>query len=136
MDYLTRLVRTQLAQSGLDLSNDEVVASKVSLISQPFVQDGVDRPSGVPLPTVIAIAAGLAVVLLVALLLYLRKRRLDQIAAEEEAAALAAEQTKVELPTIDLDQVTNETQMRRQLEHLAKRKPDEFRQSAPYLASG
>ncbi|REK57896.1 MAG: flagellar M-ring protein FliF [Thermobacillus sp.] len=126
MDYLTRLVRTQLAQSGLDLSNDDVVVSKVSLISQPFVQDTAGGSSGVPLPTILAIAGALAAILLVALFLYLRKRRLDRIAAEEEAAALEAEQPKVELPTIDLDQVTTETQMRRQLEHFAKRKPDDF----------
>jgi len=126
MDYLTRLVRTQLAQSGLDLSNDDVVASKVSLISQPFVQDTAGGSSGVTLPTILAIAGALAAILLVALFLYLRKRRLDRIAAEEEAAALEAEQPKVELPTIDLDQVTTETQMRRQLEHFAKRKPDDF----------
>jgi flagellar M-ring protein FliF len=125
VDYLTRLVRTQLAQSGLDLT-DEVVSSKVSLITQPFVQDSAEASAGVPLWTVLAIAGALLVVLAAVLFYILRKRKLERIRAEEEAAALEAEQQKVELPTIDLDQVTTETQMRRQLEHFAKRKPDDF----------
>ena len=125
VDYLTRLVRTQLAQSGLDLT-DEVVASKVSLITQPFVQDSAEASAGVPLWTVLAIVGALLVILAAVLFYILRKRKLERIRAEEEAAALEAEQQKVELPTIDLDQVTTETQMRRQLEHFAKRKPDDF----------
>ena len=125
MDYLTRLVRTQLAQSGLELS-DEMIAGKVSLITQPFVQETAEASAGLPIGTILAIAGALAAILAAVLFWILRKRRLERIAAEEEAAALAAEQQKVELPTIDLDQVTNETQMRRQLEHFAKRKPDDF----------
>jgi flagellar M-ring protein FliF len=124
MDYLTRLVRTQLAQSGLDLT-DEAVAGKVSLITQPFIQDTA-AAAGLPLAWTLAIAGALLAALAAVLFYILRKRRLERIRAEEEAAALEAEQQKVELPTIDLDQVTTETQMRRQLEHFAKRKPDDF----------
>jgi len=125
MDYLTRLVRTQLAQSGVELT-DEAVAGKVSLITQPFVQDTAEPSAGLPLATILAIAGAIVLAAAAVLFWILRKRRLEQIRAEEEAAALEAEQQKVELPTIDLDQVTNETQMRRQLEHFAKRKPDDF----------
>jgi len=125
MDYLTRLVRTQLAQSGLELT-DEAVAGKVSLITQPFVQDTAEASTGVQLWMILALAGALLAALAAVLFYFLRKRRLERIRAEEEAAALEAEQQKVELPTIDLDQVTTETQMRRQLEHFAKRKPDDF----------
>ncbi|MNW08930.1 hypothetical protein D3C71_2058110 [compost metagenome] len=34
--------------------------------------------------------------------------------------------SKVEYPTLDLDNVTNDNQARKNLETLAKRKPDEF----------
>jgi len=124
-DYLTRLVRTQLAQSGMELT-DEAIAAKVSLITQPFVQDTAEPSAGLPLAAILAIVGALVLAAAAVLFWYLRKRRLERIRAEEEAAALAAEQQKVELPTIDLDQVTNESQMRRQIEHFAKRKPDDF----------
>lgn len=125
MDYLSTLVRTQLAQSGLDLTNDDDVMRKVSLISQPFVQEAAAGEGGLPLGTILAIAGALLATLLIGLFLFLRRRRQAELEAMEEEAA-AAEQAQVELPTIDVDQVTTESQMRRQLEHFAKRKPDDF----------
>jgi flagellar M-ring protein FliF len=43
----------------------------------------------------------------------------------QEAAELAA-MPRVEMPTIDIDNVSSESQVRKQLESLAKRKPDDF----------
>jgi flagellar M-ring protein FliF len=42
------------------------------------------------------------------------------------AAAAAAEPVRVEFPTIDLENVSNDHQVRKNLETLAKRKPEEF----------
>ncbi|MEO3945107.1 flagellar basal-body MS-ring/collar protein FliF [Gorillibacterium sp. CAU 1737] len=50
-----------------------------------------------------------------------RRRRNNALVEEFEPAP-----TRVEYPTIDLDAETGETQMRKQLEMLAKKKPDEF----------
>ncbi len=56
---------------------------------------------------------------------FMRRRRKAQ--EEAEAAALLEDAApKVEFPTIDIDNVNNENQIRKQLEQLAKRKPDEF----------
>jgi flagellar M-ring protein FliF len=115
-------VRTLLAESGQDLS-DPAMGRRVSVLSQAFETNTV-QPSGL---TVSAYwLAGLGV-LAVALLggggYYIYRRRK---AAEEAAALAAAEVPKVELPTIDIDNVSNESQVRKQLESLAKRKPEEF----------
>ena len=46
--------------------------------------------------------------------------------AEAQALAEMAVSTKAEFPTLDFDQVGNDSQVRKQLEQLAKKKPDEF----------
>jgi flagellar M-ring protein FliF len=47
-------------------------------------------------------------------------------AAEAQAIAEMAVSTKAEFPTLDFEQVGNDSQVRKQLEQLAKKKPDEF----------
>ncbi|WP_123040037.1 flagellar basal-body MS-ring/collar protein FliF [Cohnella candidum] len=115
-------VRTLLAESGQTL-NDQDLAKRVSVISQTFNANAA-QSSGL---TVSAYwLAGLGV--LAAALLggggyYVYRRRK---AAREAAELAAAEVPRVELPTIDIDNVSNESQVRKQLENLAKRKPEEF----------
>ena len=121
MSYLTTLVRTQLAQSGLELT-DDAVTQKVALISQPFATPGDAGGGGLPLGTILAIAGGALAIGAIVVFLVMRRRK--QAALEAEAESI--EPPKVELPTIDLDHVTNESQMRKQLEQFAKRKPDDF----------
>jgi flagellar M-ring protein FliF len=124
MSYLTTLVRTQLAESGQDLMDDTLLSRKVSLISQPFAEgaDG-SSPGGLPLGWAIGIGAAALAVGVIAAVVLMRRRRQAAIAAAEEESLQPA---KVELPTIDLDQVTTESQMRKQLEQFAKRKPEDF----------
>jgi flagellar M-ring protein FliF len=50
----------------------------------------------------------------------MRRRRAQQLEAE---MALPA---KVELPTIDIENVSNDNQVRKQLETLAKKRPEDF----------
>jgi flagellar M-ring protein FliF len=117
---LLRSSRVLLAESGLDLS-DASLAQRVSVISQSF--DGnVVASGGVATSTLWLAGLGLlALALLGGGGYYMYRRR----KTAQEAAKLA-ENPRVELPTIDLDHVANENQMRKQLESLAKRKPDEF----------
>lgn len=122
MSYLTTVVRTSLAQSGQELT-DEAVSQKVSLISQPFAQPGDSPAGGLPLGTILAIAGGALAIGAVIVYVLMRRRKQAELAAAEE---MSIEPPKVELPTIDLDQVTTESQMRKQLEQFAKRKPDDF----------
>jgi flagellar M-ring protein FliF len=117
---LLRSARVLLAESGLDLS-DAALAQRVSVLSQSF-QGNVVSSGGVS-PSVLWLAG--AGVLALALLggggyIMYRRRKATQEAAEIAAIVPA------ELPTIDLDNVANESQVRKQLESLAKRKPDDF----------
>lgn len=119
---LVRSVRVLLADSGLNLT-DEQVADRVTVISQAF--EGVDSGASGSASTSNYLLAGLGVLALAILggggyLVYSRRKK-----AAQEAAELAAV-PRAELPTIDIDNVANESQVRKQLESLAKRKPDEF----------
>ena len=119
---LVRSVRVLLAESGLSLT-DEQLADRVSVISQTF--QGVNGGAGGGASNSSYLLAGLGVLALALLggggyIVYSRRKK-----AAQEAAELAAV-PRVELPTIDIDNVAGESQVRKQLESLAKRKPDEF----------
>jgi flagellar M-ring protein FliF len=116
---LLRSARVLLAESGLDLS-DEALGQRVSVMSQSF-SGNVDASGASPSTFWLAGAGLLALALLGGGGYYLYRRR----KAEREAAELEA-MPRAELPTIDIDNVANESQVRKQLESLAKRKPDEF----------
>lgn len=120
-NVLLSSVRVLLAQSDLDLT-DEQLEKRVSVISQAFM-DSSSSETGFMSSTTIwwAALALLAVALAGGGGYYLARRRKQQA-----AEALDAMPQPVELPTIDIESVTNESQVRKQLESLAKRKPDEF----------
>jgi len=117
---LLRSARVLLAESGLDLS-DDALAQRVSVLSQSF--EGYDASSGGAKTSALWLAGAglLALALLGGGGYYIyRRRKAAQEAEEFEAAPIA------QMPTIDIESVTNESQVRKQLEGLAKRKPDEF----------
>ncbi|CAM4248729.1 flagellar basal-body MS-ring/collar protein FliF [Paenibacillus tarimensis] len=122
--YLTEMVRAQLRESGQNVEDDTVMQRKVSIITQPFVgATDSAASSGMPLAWVIGIAVAVLALAGGAVFFILRKRkRAEALEAEEEMI----QPNRVELPTIDLDQVTSESQVRKQLEQLANKKPDEF----------
>jgi flagellar M-ring protein FliF len=115
-------VRTLLADSGQDMS-DQAMSKRVSVLSQTFNANAV-QPSGLTVSAYWLAGIGvLAAALLGGGGYFIYRRRK---AAQEAAALASAEVPRVELPTIDIDNVSNESQVRKQLENLAKRKPDEF----------
>jgi flagellar M-ring protein FliF len=117
---LLRSARVLLAESGLDLS-DAALAQRVSVLSQSF-EGNVVSSGGVSPSTLWLAGAGLLALALLGGGGYVMYRRRK---STQEAAEIAAI-VPAELPTIDLDNVANESQVRKQLESLAKRKPDEF----------
>lgn len=121
---LVRSVRVLLAESGLNLT-DEQLADRVTVISQAFVSGTTGESGGFSSSSYWLAGIGLLALALLGGGGYLiaRKRRLKK--EEQEAAELAAV-ARPEMPTIDIDNVSNESQVRKQLESLAKRKPDEF----------
>ncbi|WP_256761375.1 flagellar basal-body MS-ring/collar protein FliF [Cohnella sp. WQ 127256] len=117
---LLRSARVLLAESGLDLS-DEALTQRVSVLSQSFAGTDVSG-GGASASTYWLAGAGLLALALIGgggYYVY-RRRKAAQEAAELEAM------TQVQMPTIDIDSVASESQVRKQLESLAKRKPDEF----------
>ncbi|MBJ6363375.1 flagellar basal-body MS-ring/collar protein FliF [Paenibacillus sp. GCM10012307] len=121
-NYLIPFVRAQLSDSGQNINDDVLMAKKVSIFAQSYVgSEETTAASGLSWPWLAGI--GLAALLVGGGVVYLINRRRNQVNFEEEELL---EQPKVEYPTIDLDIETNESQVRKQLEQLAKRKPEEF----------
>ncbi|WP_276352506.1 flagellar basal-body MS-ring/collar protein FliF [Cohnella caldifontis] len=122
---LISTVRTLLADSGLNLT-DEEVSKRVTVVSQAFNANAAQSTGLAISPYWLAGIGVLALALLGGggYFIVARRRRAAREAAELAAAAEAA--PKVELPTIDIDNVSSESQVRKQLENLAKRKPEEF----------
>lgn len=121
-NYLKSLVRTQLVESGQDVNNDELMEKKVSIIGQTFAEGSAASESS-GLSTAWMIGIGIAALALIGGLLFVILRRRKQANEATEEIIVPG---KVEYPTIDFDNVNNESQVRKQLESLAKRKPDEF----------
>jgi flagellar M-ring protein FliF len=120
---LTNIVRAALADNKQTLTTAEL-AQKVSVFPHTFArsnQNQINNPNALLLYGGLG---GLALALLAAGVYIILRRRKAQREAEEELAA--AEPAKVEFPTIDIENVTNDNQIRKQLETLAKRKPEEF----------
>lgn len=119
---LVNIVRTALADSGQELTEEEL-ERKVSVFPHSF-----DRPAesqGLANNAMLLYGGlgGLALALLAGGGYWLMRRRKAQEAAEDD---FIADAPQPEFPTIDLDNVPNENQVRKQLEQLARKKPEEF----------
>ncbi|MDF2658326.1 MAG: flagellar M-ring protein FliF [Paenibacillus sp.] len=118
---LASIVSASLADSGQTYTTEEI-ARKVTLFAQPFAATAATEQAGINYWMWGGI--GLAAMALAGAAGYMLRRRkqkeLDYV--EEELPA----PTKVEMPTIDIETVGNENQVRKQLEGLAKKKPEEF----------
>ncbi|WP_026297058.1 flagellar basal-body MS-ring/collar protein FliF [Paenibacillus daejeonensis] len=125
--YLTSIVVAQLRDSGQNVDDMNLMAQKVSIFAQPFVSPEEDAGSS-GLSTAWMIGLGVLALALVGGAAYMiaARRRNRALAEEEEEQEELLEAAQVEYPTIDLENVGNESQVRKQLEQLAKRKPDEF----------
>ena len=117
---LKNIVASYLADSGTTYT-DAQLAQKVSVYSQQF--QGADQTTpkaGLSsawlwgLGAVALLAVGLAGVLI-----YRNRKRASEV--EDLPLPIATE-----FPSINLDSITNESQVRKQLETLAKKKPEEF----------
>lgn len=117
---LVNFVSAKLADSGFNYT-DDVLAKKVSVVAQKFEEKSSSMES-TGLSNGLMIGGGIVALALLAGLGYLIIRRRKQQEQEEEIPMPA----KAEFPSIDLENVTNESQVRKQLETLAKKKPDEF----------
>ncbi|MFP4973918.1 flagellar basal-body MS-ring/collar protein FliF [Paenibacillus sp. CN-4] len=121
-NILVNIVRASLADSGVTYTDDEL-AKKVSVYSQSFGGNEAEAAAA-GLPAWMLWAIGAALLLIGAGAGYIiYRRRKNNIEEEEEELPL---QVPTEFPSINLESVTNESQVRKQLEGLAKNKPEEF----------
>ncbi|KJB84490.1 hypothetical protein AZ66_31085 [Paenibacillus sp. E194] len=122
---LRSIVATQLRDSGVTYT-DVDLTQKVSVMTQNGSKDGVvsDNQS---IPNWVWYGAGALGLLAVAggiTYAVVRKRRQEE--EEEYYETEMSGPSQLELPSIDLENLTGEHQVRKQLESLAKKKPDEF----------
>lgn len=120
---LQNIVRTSLAENGVDYTNNATaIQGKVSVVSQPFVTN--DSGNTGFLASNWQWIAGVAAALVIGIIALVMYRRRKQQAEEMEEDIMLPPVT--ELPSISLENLTNDSQVRKQLESLAKKKPDEF----------
>lgn len=118
---LVSIVSASLADSGQTLTEADI-ARKVTLFAQPFAASTAAEQAGINywMWGGIGVAA-MALAGVAGFMIRRRKQRELELVEEELPPP-----TKMELPTIDIENVTNESQVRKQLEGLAKKKPEEF----------
>lgn len=121
-NILVNIVRASLADSGVSYT-DADLTKKVSVYSQPFGTDSTAAASGGLANWMIWAIAGAALLLGAGGGYLIYRRRRKNAEEEEEEVPL---QMPTEFPSINLESVTNESQVRKQLESLAKKKPEEF----------
>jgi flagellar M-ring protein FliF len=123
---LVNIVRAALANNNQTLTEQDL-NNKVSVFAHTFARPDAGQAAGSNAMLLYGALGGVALALLAGGgYLWIRRRKAAQLAAEQEALAAAEASAKVEFPTIDIDNVSNENQVRKQLEQLAKRKPEEF----------
>ncbi|NGZ75509.1 flagellar basal-body MS-ring/collar protein FliF [Saccharibacillus alkalitolerans] len=119
---LVNIIGASLADSGATYT-DAQLQQKVSVFSSIPSTETADADAGMSRALLWSIIGGLAALLAVAIFLIVRRRRKNR---EEELLEEMELPTPAEMPSINLDTVSGESQMRKQLESLAKKKPDEF----------
>lgn len=122
--YLNSVVRSQLANSGQNISDNATIDQKVTLISRNFVTPTDETTSTGISSSLVWIVAGAALVIIAVLVfLLLRRNKAKRVEAENIVQDIPVRPT---IEAIDFDNLQNDSQARKNLETLAKRKPDEF----------
>ncbi|TVY10658.1 flagellar basal-body MS-ring/collar protein FliF [Paenibacillus cremeus] len=119
---LVNVVRAALADNKQTLTDDDL-AKKVTVFPHAFARTTANQGTSSNTMLLYGGLGGIALALLAGGGYWLMRRRRAAVEAENE---LIDDAPKVEFPTIDIDNVNNENQVRKQLEQLAKRKPEEF----------
>ncbi|ARD49293.1 flagellar M-ring protein FliF [Sporosarcina sp. P37] len=124
---LETIVRTSLDKEAAGELTDEMLAEKIAVSVQPLRGKNIAfEDTKTVIPWWVYLIGGillLAVIILV--ILFLRKRR-NEAELEEELALEQAELEAVKVDDINLEQETEATARRKQLEKMAKDKPEEF----------
>lgn len=124
LGYLNSVVKSQLANSDQNINDNNIVDQKVTLIERNFVTTTDDTANTGITSTVVWIIAGVALaIILLLVFLLLRRNKAKNFVEETVIEDIPARPT---FEAIDFDSLQNDSQARKNLETLAKRKPDEF----------
>ncbi|WP_019638082.1 flagellar basal-body MS-ring/collar protein FliF [Paenibacillus fonticola] len=121
-NILANVVGSYLADSGTTYTDADLLR-KVSVFSQTF-HGSEQKGSSLTLSNPWVWGGAIAVLLVgagIGALVFRRRKQVEEEEEEELPLPLPPE-----FPSINLDTITNESQVRKQLETLAKKKPDEF----------
>ncbi|WP_323744145.1 flagellar M-ring protein FliF C-terminal domain-containing protein, partial [Paenibacillus polymyxa] len=122
-NILVNIVRASLANSGTTFT-DADLAKKVSVFSQATpAPTSTNTFFSASNPWMWGIGAAVLALLAGVIFFIVRSRRNQEEELDEELQLMP---TPTEFPSITMESVTNESQVRKQLESLAKKKPDEF----------
>lgn len=122
-DILATIVRTSIDSSIADELTDEQIEQKIYVFSQPFNgKQQIELPTEPVIPMWMYIVGGvlLAIIILLVVLL-LRKKKKEEIVEE-----IPEEPVPTEIPDLPDGDVGEIGMKRKQLEKLAREKPDEF----------
>lgn len=120
---LVNIVRTALADNKTTYTDDEL-QKKVTVFAHSFARSSdanATKTSTYVTYGALALAA-LAIGAFIGFAMRRRKKAAQQLIEQENNVA----SQKAELPTIDIENITNDNQVRKQLETLAKKRPEEF----------
>ncbi|MBW8350491.1 flagellar M-ring protein FliF [Bacillus sp. IITD106] len=124
-ELLSTIVRTSIDKgTGTDLS-DDAIQNKIVVSVQPF--NGKVDVKANPTPTVpwwIYVIGGVLLVIIGVLLFLMLRRRRSEEEEDEELEEMIDE--PIEIPDLNEEVLTESGMRRKQLEKLAKEKPDEF----------
>lgn len=121
---LSSIIETSVdAEYGENLNTDE----KISIVFQEFSGGPGSIPDTAPvIPTwMYVVGAILLITIIVLIILLLRNRRKDDAGDEEMMEDFAPSETD-EIPEIETEEATDAMVRRKQLENMAKEKPEEF----------
>ncbi|OCT13819.1 flagellar M-ring protein FliF [Paenibacillus pectinilyticus] len=121
---LVNIVRTALADNKTTYT-DEELQKKVTVFAHSFARtsDATATKTSTYLTYGALALAALAIGAVVGFAIRRRRKASQQLLLDQEMNVAA---TKAELPTIDIENVTNDNQVRKQLETLAKKRPEDF----------
>ncbi|WP_107837884.1 flagellar basal-body MS-ring/collar protein FliF [Metasolibacillus meyeri] len=124
-EMLNRVIRTSIdKEAGGDLS-DEELANKIFVTVQPFLgNNAVAEPETSVIPWWVWVIGGVLLVAIALLVFFILRSRKRQ--EEEELSAIEEQQEKIIVEDIADEKETEATVRRKQLEKMAKEKPDDF----------
>ncbi|WP_432354966.1 flagellar basal-body MS-ring/collar protein FliF [Sporosarcina sp. A2] len=125
---LDTIVRTSIDKESAGELTEEQLAGKIAVSIQPIRGKQADfEAERTVIPWWAYVVGGVLILTIIALvILYVRKRRKDEVLALEEALALEEQLEAIEVSDINGEIETEATLRRKQLEKMAKDKPEEF----------